>query len=294
PALLVVATGLWRNVCPMASTALFPMHLQFSREKRLSIATQGRLHVVGVTLLLLLVPLRHVILDTNGLATAGVIIILAICAFILGANYKWKSAWCSGICPIHPVEKLYGSRSAFELPNAHCVSCHQCTIPCPDSTPSMHPLAHTGTPFHHMAGIVMIGAFPGFIWGWFHVPDYQGMEGWNHLDLAYGLPLIGAIISLILFIGLLRWGLVKNVERQFLFFATIAVSCYYWYRLPALLGFGLFPGDGMLVDLSNILPHWFPIASRLVTTSFFIWWLLIRNSDRRSWSIRPPFKLAES
>ena len=33
PVLLVVAVGIWRNVCPMASTALYARHMGFSKSK---------------------------------------------------------------------------------------------------------------------------------------------------------------------------------------------------------------------------------------------------------------------
>ena len=33
-------------------------------------------------------------------------------------------------------------------------------------------------------------------------------------------------------------------------FAAAAVCTYYWYRLPALAGFGPHPGTGLLVDLT--------------------------------------------
>ncbi len=65
-----------------------------------------------------------------------------------------------------------------------------------------------------------------------------------------------------------------------------AVGAYYWYRLPALFGFGLFSGDGMLVDLSGVLPAWTPVLMRLATTGLLLAWFL-RRAPRRSWLMRP-------
>jgi hypothetical protein len=42
-----------------------------------------------------------------------------------------------------------------------------------------------------------------------------------------------------------------------------------------LFGYGLYPGNGMLVDLTDILP---------------IWFLMIRPKRRRRWVIRPPYE----
>ncbi len=291
PVLLVLAVGLWRNVCPLASTALFPRHVGISKKKKLSVAQQGRLNLIGVIVLLLVVPLRHVILDTNGPATATAIIGLVVVAVIMGMFYDWKSGWCSGLCPIHPVEKLYGMNVAVSLPNAHCDECRQCVTPCPDSTPNMHPLEEKKTVFHRLAGTIMIGGFAGFIWGWYQVPDYHGSEGWQHLVEAYSLPFLGFAVTLVLFLALSRILPEKNEGILIRIFAAAAVSCYYWYRLPALFGFGPFPGDGMLVDLSDTLPAWWPIISNIVTTLFFVWWLVIRKQVERNWAIRPPYQI---
>jgi hypothetical protein len=45
----------------------------------------------------------------------------------------------------------------------------------------------------------------------------------------------------------------------------------------------------MLVDLRGTLPEWFPMASHLLTTALFAWWLLLRGPGKRSWASRPAF-----
>ena len=253
PALLVVSTGLWRNICPLASTALLPAHLQFSFKIKPTAKFQGVLNLIAVIALFLIVPLRHVILDTSGAATAIVLLIIAVIAFALGLIFDWKSGWCSGLCPVHPVEKFYGSKPLFTLPNAHCDQCAKCTSPCPDSSIGTHPLTNKATLSHRLAGAVLIGGFPGFIWGWFHITDYYGVEGWQHLQSIYGLPFAALAVTLSLYF-LIKLVLPSLSNSKLIsIFAAAAVSCYYWFRLPALFGFGVFPGDGMLVDLSGVL-----------------------------------------
>ena len=111
PALLVVAPGLWRNICPLAATALFWRHVGLSQRRRINAHWQARLGLMGVVALLLIVPLRHVVLDLNGPATALALALLAACSVVMGLLFEWKSGWCSGACPVHPVEKLYGYRA---------------------------------------------------------------------------------------------------------------------------------------------------------------------------------------
>jgi len=289
PALLAIAPGLWRNVCPMASTALFPRHMGLSKRRRIPEIWQGRLALIGVALLLLIVPLRHVVLDLNGPATALTLALLTAVAVGMGFFFEWKSGWCSGLCPVHPVEKLYGQQSAITPPNAHCDMCHRCVSPCPDSTPAVHPLSIEKPWTRGAAGLLVLGGFAGYIVGWFLVPDWGHGEGWQHLGEAYAKPFLGLGLSLAFFLTLRRLLPAKHERMLFLAFATAAIAAYYWFRLPALFGFTQFAHDGMLVDLSATLPAWFPIASHAATSAFFGWWFLARSGIYRSWAGRPAY-----
>lgn len=288
PALLAFAPGLWRNICPLASTVLLPRHLGWSRRIRLSATWQGRMVMIGTLSLLLIVPLRHVALDLDGPATALAIALLAAVGVAAGFLFEWKSGWCSGLCPVHPVEKLYGLQAAFSVPNAHCDMCHQCVAPCPDSTPSMHPLLLEKPAARRVAGTLLVGGFAGYVWGWFQVPDRVGSQGWAHLGEVYAWPLGGMLASLALFTLLWR---ALPMRRAVLTrgFAGAALILYYAYRLPMLLGYGPHPGDGMLVDLRGGLPGWLPWAMRLATTALFAWWFVGRSGVRRAWALRPEY-----
>lgn len=291
PALFVVSAGLWRNVCPLASVSLISRHLGFAKNNKLPVKRQGRFLLISVILLLLIVPLRHTIFDTNGPATALVIGLLAFGAIYFSFQYDMKSAWCSGLCPIHPVEKLYGRKSMLELSNAHCKSCINCVSKCPDSTTAINPITKKKKKVNqNIAGTLIVGGFPGYIWGWFHVPDYYNNEGWYHLISTYMYPLVAMMISLVVFLFLKKLTSKKNENLLIDLFATASVSIYYWYRLPALIGFGIFPTDGMLVDLSTSLPIWFPVFLQFSTTLFFIWWMIFNKKERSSWVIRPPYE----
>lgn len=286
PALLVLATGLWRNICPMASTALLPRHLGLSKRKKISFSQSGKLNLVGIIALFLIVPLRHAIFDTNGMATAILILSLGLVAVISGALFEWKSAWCSGLCPVHPVEKLYGSNNRLKLPNAHCDNCHRCVVPCPDTTPAIQPMSSQKTPYHKLAGILTVGGFPGFVWAWFQIPDFKGPIGIEELMLSYQLPIISMLTSCTIFL-ILRFFIDEKLLINV--FAASAISCYYWFRIPALFGYGVFPGDGMLVDLSGTFPEWSFIGMAVILNLFFFWRIVFRKQKKISWVIRPAY-----
>jgi len=286
PALLVVGVGIWRNVCPMASNSLFARHMGLSKRKKLTTAQSGKLNLIAVLALFLIVPLRHVFFDLNGLYTALLIFGLGAIAVLAGFFYEWKSAWCSGLCPVHPVEKLYGLNNQLPLPNAHCDLCYRCVTPCPDSTPGITPFSSKKTNYHKLSGFLMVAAFPGFVWGWFHVQDTNGISNFNQLFEVYKLPLLGIIVSTFFYVILKKF-----IDKKILIglFSASAVSCYYWYRLPALFGFGIFPNDGVLVNLTGTLPSWVITILIFSTTLFFFWWILFGKQNKFSWVIRPIF-----
>ena len=288
PVLFVVEAGLWRNVCPLATTNLLPRHWGLSKTKKLSAGQQGVLNLLSVILLYTIVPLRHAIFNRNGLATGLLIVLMVITGMVLGFFYEWKSAWCSGLCPVHPVEKLYGGNTLLSLPNAHCSECQNCVVPCPDSTPNITPASAKKTFGQQLSGLLIIGGLPGFIWGWFHVPD-KTTSSINGLIGAYEMPLLGFAVSFILYIILSSLLPAKYERRIISLFAASGVSCYYWFRIPALLGFSGFADDGLLIDLKKVLPNWGMTMIIIASTLFFFYWLVIRKQNNRSWVIRPQF-----
>lgn len=289
PALLVIATGVWRNICPLATTILLPKHLGFSKGKKLSSTQSGKLNLIGVIALYTIVPLRHAVFNHNGLATAVLIISMALTGIILGFIYESKSAWCSGLCPVHPVEKLYGQNTLISLPNAHCGECMKCVVPCPDSTPNITPNSSTKTSWHEISGLLIIGGLPGFIWGWFHIPDELHITKISAFFEVYKLPLIGFAATFIIYLMLSGMIQARYERKLIAFSAASAVSCYYWYRIPSLLGFGNFGNDGLLINLRNALPGWSIDATTIITTLFFFFWLVIRKQNKASWVIRPDY-----
>lgn len=287
PALLVVAPGLWRNVCPLATTNLLPRHFNLSKKKKMPVALQSKLQLVAVIALFIILPARHLLLNNNGQATALLLLAAVITGVSMGFIYDWKSGWCNSLCPIHPVEKLYGSNTGYTMPNAHCGHCVNCSVPCPDSTPNFHPAIPRKNIYQYLAGLFTIGGLPGFIFGWFCVPDKTGPRRFLTFFDAYAIPLLGFCITITLYQLLEK--LVGGKHQRLLVncFAAASVACYYWFRIPALLGFRVFAADGALADLRGVLPAWGVALMTTATTLFFVWWLVYRKPNHKSWTIRP-------
>lgn len=289
PALLVVATGVWRNICPMATTVLLPRHLNISSKKKMTPLLQSKLQLAAIVALYLIVPLRHAIFNTNGPATAGLLAFASVTGMLMGFRYDWKSGWCSSLCPVHPVEKLYGASAVATLPNAHCDRCVKCSVPCPDTTPDFHPAVTKKNRYQIWSGLLTIGGLPGFIWGWFQVPDHTGANSLGLFLNAYQYPFTGFLASLLCYVLLRK--LLKQDQGRLLIssFAAAGVSCYYWFRIPALLGFNHIEKDGLLLDMHGILPVWSISLLTILSTCFFFWWLVVRKPAPRSWVKRPVY-----
>jgi len=282
PALLVIAPGLWRNVCPLAVAANLPAERKHGGG-RPNPERLAAFNLAAVAALLLIVPLRHALFDTNAAATLLLLAVLVLAALAIGLFWGGRSGWCAGLCPLYPVEKLYGSANTMTFQNGRCSGCSRCTVPCPDTVRNARPfpLKHR---FHALAGTLMIGGFPGFIWGWFQVPDGIEISGMETLFTLYAAPFSGLAVTAALY------GLLYRLEpmTRIRLFAAAAVASYYAFRIPNLLGFGRFPGDGMLIDLSQLLPLWSVAAAVAAESLFFFWWFLRRGAGTvRPWLTRP-------
>jgi len=275
PALVTILPGLWRNICPMATMHMLPQKLGISRNIRMPEWGAATLAVIGMILLFVVVPMRRIGLNVDGPLTAIMLLSAAVVAFGMGALFEMRSGWCTSLCPIHPVERLYGTNPALTFRNARCDLCEGCSNPCPDSTPEMTPtVSGAATKVQEFLGNFLVGSFPGFVWGWYQVPDYAPDQV-NTLAVmtTYVWPLGACIVTYIVFkIGehILRY---KDNARAILHrvFAAAAISTYYWYRLPG---------------PASLLPDWFPLVSHMVTTPFFFWFLVLR-APKASWLKRP-------
>lgn len=288
PAVVVIIPGVWRNICPMATTGLLPRHFGRSKKKVMPQELRSKLVVASFIGLLAIVPLRHLFLNTSGPATGIMLILAAGTAIWLGFNYDWRSGWCSSLCPIHPVEKLYGSMPAITVPNVHCTECEKCVTPCPDSTHKMTPLVTNTDKTEKKIGLLLVGGFFGYVYGWYQVPDYTGSLTIMNWINAFAWPLGGFAISYMLFKFLMDNSSKSEQAVWIRLFSMFAVAAYYWYRIPMLFGFSELPNNGALIDLSDVLPIWFQTVSQIGTSAFFIWFMVVRD-NKLSWSTRPAY-----
>ncbi len=155
PRWLLLSPQSWRQVCPVATVNLLVPHLSNRRAPLASklpavsalwLRRNGA--IVAAVLLWAIVPMRLLLFNTSSDATGILILAVVAIAGFMGFLMPWKSGWCASICPVYPVEKLYGAapsltprdaRCSLEAhpseglsTEAHSKSCYRCALHCAD------------------------------------------------------------------------------------------------------------------------------------------------------------------
>jgi nitrite reductase (NADH) large subunit len=272
PVLFFVAPGVWRNICPLSSANQSPRVLGFTLGRTAPRWLQERGYLVAMTLFFGIAGARLAVFNSNGTATAVLLLLVIGSAFAGGVLFKGKSGWCSSICPLLPVQRLYGQTPFVLSPNSHCRPCLACTRNCFDFQPQLAQQADVHDPetTWHQPRRLFAGALPGFVLGFFTLlgqTDLSTEEVYARLAL-YVLASVGACFALEAFLGISA-GLVTAL------WGAVALNLFYWHGTPragnalsALFGLG---------DLSWL--RW-PVLA-VVTPLTLLWLVRTYWSERR-------------
>jgi nitrite reductase (NADH) large subunit len=91
PLVWLVAPGLWRNVCPMATANQLPRWLGLSSAKRLPPWLVRHGYGIAAGLFLLAVALRPGLLQVSATASAALLLLAPLAALTAGARFAGKS-----------------------------------------------------------------------------------------------------------------------------------------------------------------------------------------------------------
>lgn len=231
PLLFFLAPGLWRNICPMAALNQTPRLFEFNRELTVPSWFREYGYVIAISLFLVIVSSRKVIFNSNGIALAILVLLLLAGAFVMGNFFKGKSGWCSSICPLLPVQRIYGQTPFVTIPNSHCQPCVGCTKNCYDFNPKVAYLADMNDTDPYFSGYrrFFVGLFPGFILGYYTVPNPPEISS---LQMAAQLAMF-ALISLGIF-TLVSSFAKASAQKIAVIFGAMALNLYYWFNAPVI------------------------------------------------------------
>jgi len=197
---------------------------------------------------------------------AATVVAVAGLALVLGFVYEAKAGFCNAICPVLPVERLYGQHPLLSFGNPRCPSCSGCTpATCIDLSPSrslVHSMASANREEKWLVRPLggFAAAFPGFIFGYYATTDVDvSQAGSVYLEVL----LCAAASYVLVAAGTAVTG--ARGEAVFPLLAAAAVGLYYWYASPSIaetLGLGGGAVTGLRVLTSFVVVTWLAAALR--------------------------------
>ncbi len=258
---LFVTPVLWRGVCPLAT--LNELGNRFGRPAPPSARLQWGLGVAGLILFHVLVPARLVLFNHYGASVVAASLLIGLLAVLLGARYSVRSAFCNALCPILPIERLYGQAPLVDLERGRCGACVVCTPRgCLDLAgprnlaqligPGRRTEAWLLTPFGLFAA-----ALPGFIVGYFLAPNGAAGGTASLAPLAALAPwswtLAGSVASGLVVAGIVRWT-GATAARAMPFLAWASGTAYFAFTGPAIADLWAWPrAVGVAIAVGGVL-----------------------------------------
>ncbi|MFD0008964.1 FAD-dependent oxidoreductase [Streptomyces sp. NPDC127178] len=229
PLVWLLMAGLWRNICPLAAVNQVPRRSGLSLSRSAPAKWTKYAPALGMTAFLIMVASRPLLFDHSGVATAAALG-AALCGALLGGVLlKGKSGWCSSVCPLLPVQRLYGQAPLTVVPNAHCQPCVGCTKNCYDFNPKIAWLADVHDTDARWSGlrILFAGAFPGVVVAYFTTPSGASAAEVCARFLITLAASIGIYVALRTLLG-------ASDLKMTAVFAAAAISLFYWWASEVL------------------------------------------------------------
>ena len=266
PAVFLIQPGLWRNICPLATINTL------GNRWSLGLTVKGRgvavVSGVGIALLAVMVPARRFLFNSDGPALAWVIAAVALLALALGLIFEQRSGFCSGICPVLPVERLYGQSPLTLVANPRCNPCTLCiSRGCLDlsQSKSIPQILGRNRKTHSwlQSGFgVFAASFPGFVLGYYLTSDGDiGTAGTAYLTI--GVASVVSYLTTQLVVRILNLSSATAIRVL----GTLGVALYYWFGAATIAA-----------HLS--LPAWSAGLIRLASFSLIAVWLWRGIPDR--------------
>lgn len=275
PATFFVNTTLWRSVCPLATLNAWGNHLV--RPRHSTPRVTAVLSVDGLLLFHLMVPARRFLFNVDGPALAITILAVGGLALALGGLSVVRSAFCNALCPVLPVERLYGQAPLVPMMRGRCTTCTTCTTCTPRGCLDLAGgralvqvigRKHRTTAWLRTPHGLFIAGLPGFIFGYGMLTDGTLANA----TLTYATTLGWSLASVVI-VAMLALGTRLDATRLFPLLGGVSGLLYYWCAGPAIAeAFGA--GAGLSVGI------------RLLGMGLATLWLW------RAWRSSPPAPLS--
>ena len=268
PATFFVSTRIWRGICPLAT--LNELGNRPGRSPAISARQTYILSVSGLILFHLMVPARHFLFNQDGVVLAITILAVGGLAMLLGAMFPVRSAFCNALCPVLPVEQLYGQSPLLQMSRGRCLTCALCLkAGCLDLTDKVLPLvlgpSRRSTRWIFTPHGAFFAALPGFIIGYNQVPDGSLASAGTVYGTTLGWSLAGYLV-----IGAAMLLLHLSSRVTLMMAAALAGGLYYWYAGPSIAtAFAVSPVAGTVIRTAGIglVAFWLVRTTRFLQTA---------------------------
>ena len=229
PMILVVAPGLWRQVCPMAFANQLPRMFNFSKAKDLPDFLKARAFSIAIIFFVSFVAMRAPLVNHAGIVLGIVLITAIVLAFVGGTVFKGRSGWCGTFCPLGPIQRSYGQAPLVVVRNGFCHTCVGCQKNCYDFNPRATVFSDVfdEDPRYAAQRRLFMGLLPGLVLGYFlqktTAPDNL-ITYWQTLALFCAAS-VGFFSLLLSFTRI-------DPYRISLAFSAIALAIFYWFAGP--------------------------------------------------------------
>ena len=145
---------------------------------------------------------------------------------------KGKSGWCSTVCPLLPVQRIYGQTPFVTIANSHCQPCVGCVKNCYDFNPKAAYLADLNDSDPYWSGYrkLFVGAFPGLdlrVLPRARPPGRVGRRDPRRASRVYMLVSAGSFLILATFFK-------GSPHKLTTLYGALAFSIFYWDGAPNL------------------------------------------------------------
>ncbi len=245
PAVFLVNPMIWRNVCPLATLN----ELTGWRNERPALPTPALLAfwAAGITLLVVLVPARRFLFNEHTVPFAGTVLLVGAIAIGLGTLVSRRGGFCNTICPVLPVEKLYGQSPLIAVGSARCSDCNHCTTAgCIDlagkksarqSVRGGHGLVWMLNPFG-----IFAAAFPGFVVGYYMTANTT-LANAPSVYLTVAAWTVGSLVLVAAIVALFRLESMSVLP----ILGGVTFGLYYWFGAPTIATAYHLPAAGATV-----------------------------------------------
>jgi NADPH-dependent 2,4-dienoyl-CoA reductase/sulfur reductase-like enzyme/ferredoxin len=221
PVTFMVAPGIWRNICPLAASNQTPRVLGITKALKPPKWLQEYGYVIAITLFVAFVALRKLGLDDSGPFSALLLLGAMTGGFVGGMFLKGKSGWCSTMCPLLPVQRIYGQTPFKLVANNHCEPCVGCVKSCYDFNPRAAYLADLHDSDNYWSGYrrFFVGAFPGLILAFFTADE--GVSALPQIALYMAISVAS--------FALVQTFVKVSAHTITTLYGAIAFSLFYWF-----------------------------------------------------------------